>query len=114
MTRVKRGTTTKRRHKKVIAMAKGFREGRKNIFTLAKNAIAKAGMHAYTDRRRKKREFRAIWIIRLTAAVKSRGMNYSTFISGLTKKHVIVNRKVMSEIAIHNPAVFDQIVKTAK
>ncbi len=76
MTRVKRGVTTKRRHKKVIALAKGFRGGRSKIFTLAKNAIAKAGMHAYTDRRKKKRDFRALWILRLTAAVKERGINY--------------------------------------
>lgn len=114
MTRVKRGVTTKRRHKKMIALAKGFRGGRSKIFTLAKNAVAKAGMHAYADRRRKKRDFRALWIVRLTAAIKTRGMNYSTFISNLRRKHVVLNRKVMSEIAIHNPAVFDKVVEALK
>ena len=114
MTRVKRGTTTKKRHKKIIAMAKGFRGGRKNIFKLAKNAIAKAGLHAYVDRRKKKRTFRVLWILRLNAAVRKRGMNYSTFLAGLRKKHVILNRKTMSEIAIHNPEVFDKIVESVK
>lgn len=114
MTRVKRGTTAKRRHKKMIALAKGFRAGRSKIFTLAKNAVAKAGMHAYADRRKKKRDFRALWILRLTAAVKQRGMNYSTFLGGLRKKHIILNRKTMSEMAIHNPEVFDKVVEAVK
>lgn len=114
MTRVKRGVTTKRRHKKIIAMAKGFRGGRKKLFKLAKNAVAKAGMHAYVDRRKKKRDFRALWILRLTAAVKKRDINYSSFLGGLRKKHVILNRKTMSELAIHNPEVFDKIVEVAK
>ncbi len=114
MTRVKRGVTTKRRHKKVIALAKGFRGGRKKLFKLAKNAVAKAGMHAYVDRRKKKRDFRALWILRLTAAVKERGLNYSTFVGNLRKKHVILNRKAMSELAIHNPKVFDKVVEAVK
>lgn len=114
MTRVKRGVTTKRRHKKVIAMAKGFRGGRKKLFKLAKNAVAKAGMHAYVDRRKKKRDFRALWILRLTAAVKQRGLNYSTFMGGIRRKHVILNRKTMSELAIHNPKVFDKVVEAVK
>lgn len=114
MTRIKRGTTVRKRHKKIIALAKGFRGGRKKIFKLAKNAIAKAGMHAYTDRRKKKRDFRALWIIRLTAAVKMRGLNYSTFLGNMRKKHIILNRKTMSEIAIHNPEVFDKLVEAVK
>lgn len=114
MTRVKRGVTTKRRHKKIIALAKGFRGGRSKIFKLAKNAVAKAGMHAYVDRRKKKRDFRALWILRLTAAVRARGMNYSSFIGNMRKKHVILNRKTMSEVAIHNPEVFDKVVEAVK
>jgi len=114
MTRVKTGTITKRRHKKVITLAKGFRGGRKKLFKLAKNAIAKAGLHAYTDRRKKKRDFRALWILRLTAAVQKRDLNYSTFIGNLRKKHVILNRKTMSEVAIHYPKVFDQIVELVR
>lgn len=109
--RIKRGVTTRRRHKKILKMAKGYRWGRSKVFRLAKNAVAKAGMHAYAHRRTKKRDFRRLWITRISAAVKQLGLNYSQFQHGLTKNMVILNRKVLSNLAIEHPQVFETIVK---
>ncbi|MBI2463536.1 50S ribosomal protein L20 [Candidatus Peregrinibacteria bacterium] len=114
MSRVKRGVTVRRRHKKMLALAKGYRGGRSKVFTLAKNAVMKAGTNAYRDRRRKKREFRRLWIVRLNAAVKLEGLNYSRFIYGLSKADVQIDRKVLADLAVNNEKEFKQIVELAK
>lgn len=111
--RVKRGVTTKRRHKKILKLAKGYRWGRKNIFSLAKNAVAKAGMHAYKHRRTKKREYRQLWITRISAALEAFDTNYSSFQHGLTKNAIILNRKVLSNLAIEHPETFKAVVEKA-
>lgn len=111
--RVKRGTTTKRRHKKVLSQAKGFKWGRKSVFTLAKNAVNKAGQHAYVGRKGKKRDFRALWIVRISAALKILGLNYSVFQNQLTKKNITLNRKILADLALRNPDVFEAITKEA-
>ncbi|MDD5469247.1 MAG: 50S ribosomal protein L20 [Candidatus Peribacteraceae bacterium] len=112
--RVKRGTTRHRRHKKIRALAKGYRGMRRTTFKKANEAVMKAGQHAYRDRRRKKRTFRALWIIRLNAAVRAAGISYSQFIKQLKAKQIGLDRKVLSELAIHEPKVFEKIVSTVK
>lgn len=114
MSRVKRGMMVKARHKKVIKMAKGYKYGRSKLFTLAKQAVMKAGTNAYRDRRLKKRDFRTLWNSRISAAVKPHGLNYSRFINKLFTKEIILNRKMISEIAIHYPEAFEGIVKSVK
>lgn len=114
MTHVKRGTNQRRRHNKVLKAAKGFRGLRSRLYRQAKNAIAKAGMHAYAHRRTKKRDFRRLWIARISAACKTNGTSYSRFMNALAEKKIAVNRKMLSEIAIHEPAVFEEIVKSVK
>ncbi|MCT4592480.1 MAG: 50S ribosomal protein L20 [Candidatus Gracilibacteria bacterium] len=109
--RVKRGTTTKRRHNKVLRQAKGYRWGRSKLFRLAKNAVSKALQHAYVGRRQKKRDFRKLWIIRISAATRTLGTNFSKFQAGLTKNNIKLNRKVLADIAARNPEVFEKIVK---
>lgn len=110
--RVKRGTVRRRRHNKIRSLAKGFRGMRKSSFRKANEAVMKAGQHAYVDRRKKKRTFRALWITRLSAAVAEHGLNYSRFAKGLKDKKIELDRKALSELAIHHPAVFEKIVKT--
>ena len=114
MTRVKRGVVTKARHNRLLAKAKGYRWKRSNVFRFAKNAVMKAGMHAYVGRKQKKRDYRALWITRISAAVKMRGERYGEFIAGLTRKNVVLNRKMLSELSIQHPSMFDQIVELAK
>ena len=114
MSRIKRGTTTKRRHKKVLKAAKGYRGLRNKLFRQAKNAVMRAGRHAYAHRRTKKRDFRRLWITRLSAACKANGMNYSRFINGLHENKIALDRKVLSDIAIHEPEVFKLIVEKVK
>jgi large subunit ribosomal protein L20 len=114
MARVKRGTTQRRRHNKVLKAAKGFRGLRNRLFRQAKNAVMKAGMHAYAHRRTKKRDFRRLWIARISAACKANGTNYSRFINALADKKIALDRKVLSDIAIHEPEVFAEIVKSTK
>lgn len=114
MVRVKRGTLQRRRHNKVLKAAKGFRGLRSTLYRQAKNAVAKAGMHAYRHRRTKKRDFRRLWITRISAAVRAEGLSYSKFISGLNKKHVALDRKVLSDMAISEPKVFSAIVKMVR
>lgn len=111
MTRVKRGITQRRRHNKILKAAKGYRGLRNRLYRQAKNAVAKAGMHAYAHRKTKKRDFRRLWISRLSAACKDNGLNYSRFINNLLNNKVALDRKVLSDIAIHEPAVFTAIVK---
>ncbi|MFH0776769.1 MAG: 50S ribosomal protein L20 [Patescibacteria group bacterium] len=112
--RVKGGTTTRARHKKVLKRNKGFRGRQKTTFRVAKQADMKAGKHAYVGRKLKKRTYRALWIQRLNAAVRAAGLTYSRFIDGLTKAKVVVNRKNLSELAINEPKTFEKIVETAK
>jgi len=109
--RVKRGTTSRHRHTKLLKAAKGFRGRRKNTVKLAKQAVMKAGQNAYKDRRLKKREFRSLWIIRLNAALKLHGIQYSRFIRQMEEKKVVLNRKVLSELALSEPDAFKKVVE---
>lgn len=112
--RVTRGIVRRRRHNKIRDLTKGYRNARHARIKTANEAVMKAGQHAYIDRRKKKRVFRSLWIVRLNAAVRAQGMNYSTFISGLQKKKIGLDRKALSELAIHHPEVFATLVATAK
>src|ERR671939_1998307 len=114
MARVKRGVTTRAKHKRILEQAKGYYGRRKNTIRIAKQAVEKAGQYAYRDRKRKKRTFRALWIQRLNAAVRPFGLNYSRFIDGLAKAGVTMDRKVLSEIAIAEPAAFAAIIDKVK
>ncbi len=114
MSRVKRGVTAHAKHKKVLKAAKGYYGRRKNTIRVAKQAVEKANQYAFRDRKRRKRTFRALWIQRLNAAVRPFGLNYSRFIAGLAKAGLVVDRKVLSDLAIHEPAAFQAIVEKAK
>jgi len=114
MPRVRPGPATRHRHKRVLKAAKGFRASRGTLFRPAKQSVIKAGQYAFRDRRAKKRDFRALWVIRVSAACDARGISYSKFISGLRKASVFVNRKMLSEVAIADPAAFDKLVELAK
>ena len=114
MARVKRGVTAHAKHKKVLKAAKGFYGRRKNTIRIAKQAVEKSMQYAYRDRKNKKRTFRALWIQRLNAAVRLHGLTYSRFIDGLGKAGIEVDRKVLSEMAIHEPAAFAAYVERAK
>jgi large subunit ribosomal protein L20 len=112
--RVKRGTTVKARHKRILARAKGMRAARGSHVKAAKEALMHAGQHAYNDRRLKKRTNRSLWITRLSAAVRAEGVQYSRFVAGLKQANIGLDRKVMSEIAIADKATFAEIVKKAQ
>jgi large subunit ribosomal protein L20 len=112
--RVKGGTVTKARHKKILKSTKGYRGRQNSTFRVAKQANMKAGKHAYIGRKLKKRTYRALWIQRLNAAVRAAGLTYSRFIDGLTKSKVAVNRKNLSELAINEPKTFGKLVELAK
>jgi large subunit ribosomal protein L20 len=114
MARVKRGVTGHAKHKKVFKAAKGYYGRRKNTIRIAKQAVEKAGQYAFRDRKRRKRSFRALWIQRINAAVRPFGLNYSKFIDGLAKAGLQVDRKVLSDLAIREPAAFEAIVQKAK
>ncbi|NBD20984.1 50S ribosomal protein L20 [Aquabacterium fontiphilum] len=114
MPRVKRGVTARARHKKVLALAKGFRGRRKNVYRIAKQAVMKAGQYAYRDRRAKKREFRRLWIARINAASRSLGLTYSKFMAGIKKASIEIDRKVLADLAVNDPAAFASIVEKAK
>jgi large subunit ribosomal protein L20 len=114
MPRVKRGVTARARHKKVLALAKGFRGRRGNVFRVAKEAVMKAGQYAYRDRRTKKRVFRQLWIARINAAARSNGLTYSQFANGIRKAGIEIDRKVLADIAVHDPAAFAGIVEQVK
>jgi len=111
MARVKRGVTSHARHKKVLKQVKGQYGRRKNTIRVAKQALEKAMQYAYRDRRTKKREFRSLWIQRINAGVRTEGITYSKFIHGLNKSGIKLDRKVLADIAYHNPEVFKSIVK---
>ena len=114
MPRVKRGVTARARHKKVLALAKGFRGRRGNVFRIAKQAVMKAGQYAYRDRRQKKRQFRALWIARINAGARINGLSYSRFIAGLKKASIEIDRKVLADLAVNEKAAFAAIVEKAK
>ncbi|GAK54829.1 50S ribosomal protein L20 [Candidatus Vecturithrix granuli] len=114
MARVKSGTTTKRRHKKILKLAKGFRGGRSKLYRTAKNAVIKSLTYAYRDRRQRKRDFRKLWIIRINAATREHGLSYSQFMCGLHKANVVLDRRVLANLAIEDSAAFAQLVETAK
>ena len=114
MPRVKRGVHHTKRRKNIMKKVKGYEGGRKKLLKLAQTAIKKAGAHAYRDRRAKKRTFRALWQVRINAAVRPLGMNYSTFMSALKKKGVALDRKVLSELAAKTPKAFAKIVEAVK
>ena len=114
MPRVKRGVTARARHKKILALAKGFRGRRKNVFRIAKQAVMKAGQYAYRDRRAKKREFRRLWIARINAGSRALGLTYSKFIAGIKKASIEIDRKVLADMAVNDPAAFASIVEKAK
>lgn len=109
--RVSRGIVRRRRHQKIRQLAKGYRGMRSSTFVKANEAVLKAGQHAYRDRRRKKRDFRTLWITRLNAALALHGIRYSRFIKAMKDGKVALDRKVLSELAIHHPAVFGKIVE---
>ena len=114
MPRVKRGVTARARHKKVLVQAKGYRGRRKNVYRIAKQAVMKAGQYAYRDRRQRKRQFRALWIARINAAAREIGLTYSTFMNGLKKAAIEIDRKVLADLAVFEKAVFAQLVEKAK
>lgn len=113
MPRVKRGTMTHKRHKKVLETAKGNFGGKRSLFKTAHEQMMKSGNYAYRDRRNKKREFRALWIIRISAACRAQGVQYCRFIEGLTKSGITLDRKVMAEMAVSDPESFTQLIARA-
>lgn len=114
MPRVKRGVTARARHKKVIALAKGYRGRRKNVYRVAKQAVMKAGQYAYRDRRQRKRQFRQLWIARINAAARINGLSYSKFMNGLKRATIELDRKVLADLAVFDKATFAQLVEKAK
>ena len=114
MPRVKRGVTARARHKKVLALAKGYRGRRKNVYRVAKQAVMKAGQYAYRDRRQRKRQFRQLWIARINAGARQNGLSYSKFMNGLKKAAIEIDRKVLADLAVFEKAAFAQLVEKAK
>ncbi|MGA1273673.1 MAG: 50S ribosomal protein L20 [Burkholderiaceae bacterium] len=114
MPRVKRGVTARARHKKILALAKGFRGRRNNVFRVAKQAVMRAGQYAYRDRRNRKRVFRALWITRINAACRQHDLSYSRFINGLKKAGITMDRKLLADLAGTDKAAFEAIVRQAK
>jgi large subunit ribosomal protein L20 len=114
MPRVKRGVTARARHKKVLNEAKGFRGRRGNVFRVAKEAVMRAGQYAYRDRRVRKRDFRALWIARINAAVREHGMTYSAFMHGLKQAAIEIDRKVLADLAVLDKPAFAKIVGDVK
>jgi large subunit ribosomal protein L20 len=114
MPRVKRGVVARRRHKKILKLAKGYYGARSRIFRVAKQAVIKAGQYAYRDRRQRKRQFRALWITRINAQSRANGLSYSRFIAGLKKAEIGLDRRVLADIAVHDKPAFAAIVEQAK
>jgi large subunit ribosomal protein L20 len=114
MSRVKRGVTARARHKKVLAEAKGYRGFRSKVYRVAKQAVIKAGQYAYRDRRQKKRDFRALWIVRINAAARECGLSYSRFMDGLHKAGIEVDRKMLADVAVHDKTGFAALAEQAK
>lgn len=114
MARVKRAVNAKKRHKKILKQAKGYYGAKSKLFRTANQAVMKSLNYAYIGRKQRKRDFRKLWISRINAAARLNGMNYSTFINGLKKANIEINRKVLSEMAIHDPEGFSKLVEIAK
>lgn len=114
MPRVKRGVTAHARHKKILDQAKGYYGARRKVFRVAKQAVTKAGQYAYRDRRQKKRDFRALWIVRINAAARECGLSYSRFINGLRKATIEIDRKVLADIAVFDKPAFAALAERAK
>ena len=114
MPRVKRGVTARARHKKILVQAKGYRGRRKNVYRIAKQAVMKAGQYQYRDRRQRKRQFRSLWIARINAAARLEGMKYSTFMNGLKKANIEVDRKVLADLAVFDQPAFAALAAQAK
>lgn len=114
MARTKRGFKLRRRHKKILKLAKGFRGARSRLYRTAVQIVRRSLVYAFRDRRVKKREFRALWIQRINAASRAHGLPYSKFMNGLTRANIQIDRKQLSELAIHDPAAFEAIVKNVK
>ena len=114
MARVKGAMVTKKKHKKILKLAKGYRGAKSKLFRTANEAVMKSLKYAYIGRKQKKRDFRRLWITRISAQAKAEGMNYSTFMNGLKKANIEINRKMLSEIAIADPVAFTALVEKAK
>ena len=114
MARIKGAMMTRKRRNKVLKLAKGYYGSKHSLFKTAKQAVMKSGNYAYIGRKQKKRDFRRLWITRISAACKANGMNYSTFMNGLKKAGINLNRKMLSEIAISDPEGFKALVEKAK
>ena len=114
MARVKGALNTRKRHKKILKLAKGYRGGKSKLYRIANQAVMKSLSYAYVGRKLKKRDFRSLWITRISAACKMNDINYSRFMNGLKKANIEINRKMLSEIAISDPQAFAQLVETAK
>ena len=114
MARVKRGVTARRRHKKILKLAKGYYNARRKVFRVANQAVIKAGQYAYIGRKQKKRNFRSLWITRINAAARINGLSYSRFMNGLLKAGITLDRKVLADIAVHDAAGFAALAEKAK
>ncbi len=114
MARVNGALNTRKKHKKILKLAKGFRGGESRLYRVANQAVMRSMQNAYIGRKRRKRDFRRMWIARISAAAKMNGMNYSTFMNGIKKSGIDMNRKMLSEIAIADPAAFTALVEKAK
>ena len=114
MPRVKRGVTAKARHKKVLKQAKGYYGARSRVYRVAKQAVIKAGQYAYRDRRQRKRQFRALWIVRINAQSRECGLSYSQLINGLKKASIELDRKVLADMAVHDKVAFAAVAERAK
>lgn len=114
MPRIKRGVTARARHRNVLDKAKGYRGRRKNVFRVANQAVNRAEQYAYRDRRQRKRQFRALWIMRINAAARLNGLSYSRFIAGLSRAEIGLDRKVLADIAVNDKEAFERLVEKAK
>ena len=114
MARVKRGVVARRKHKKILSEAKGYYGARRKIFRVANQAVTKAAQYAYRDRRQRKRQFRALWIVRINAAARECGLSYSKLINGLNQAEIVIDRKVLADLAVHDKAAFGALVEKAK
>ena len=114
MARVKKGVTARARHKKILKQAKGYYGARSRCFRTAKQAVIKAAQYAYRDRKQRKRQFRSLWIVRINAAARLHDLSYSRFMNGLSKAGVEVDRKVLADMAVHEPAAFTALCEQAK
>src|SRR5688500_7534983 len=114
MPRIKRGVMARARHKEILSKAKGYRGARSRVLRVAKQAVTKAGQYAYRDRRQRKRQFRALWIVRINAGARENGLSYSRLMNGLKRANIEIDRKVLSDMAVFDKAAFTQLAEQAK